>query len=116
MWRELHQQDHELSLWKGLSQRRSLYQSQLDEETGRIDQSRLGEQNHSVYRTTITDARQTGTRGFGLFTTEDIKEGDFVTDYRGEVSQHWRKALPLLRSVSGYFVEVSCIHWEYLVR
>lgn len=92
MWRELHQQDHELSLWKGLSQRRSLYQSQLDEETGRIDKGRLGEQNHSAYRNMITDARQTGTRGFGLFTTEDIKEGDFVTDYRGEVSRLMKSA------------------------
>lgn len=29
---------------------------------------------------------QTGQRGFGLFAAEDIKEGDFVIDYRGEVS------------------------------
>lgn len=29
---------------------------------------------------------QTGSKGFGLFAMQDIKEGDFVTDYRGEVS------------------------------
>jgi hypothetical protein len=29
---------------------------------------------------------QTGSRGFGLFAAEDIAEGDFVADYRGEVS------------------------------
>ncbi|ORY23811.1 hypothetical protein BCR39DRAFT_472897, partial [Naematelia encephala] len=27
----------------------------------------------------------TGARGFGLIVQEDVKEGDFVTDYRGEV-------------------------------
>jgi hypothetical protein len=32
----------------------------------------------------LTD--QTGARGFGLFAAEDISEGDFVTDYRGDVS------------------------------
>ena len=29
---------------------------------------------------------ETGARGFGLVAMEDIKEGQFVIDYRGEVS------------------------------
>ena len=29
--------------------------------------------------------RQTGSRGFGLIAVEDIKEDDFVIDYRGEI-------------------------------
>jgi len=29
--------------------------------------------------------RQTGSRGFGLTAVEDIKEDDFVIDYRGEI-------------------------------
>jgi len=28
---------------------------------------------------------KTGSRGFGLFAVNDIKEGSFVIDYRGEV-------------------------------
>jgi hypothetical protein len=34
---------------------------------------------------------QTGSRGFGLAPVEDIKEGDFITDYRGEVSDSFDK-------------------------
>lgn len=37
---------------------------------------------------------QTGSRGFGLFAAEDIKEGDFVADYRGEVGCHASNACP----------------------
>jgi hypothetical protein len=33
---------------------------------------------------TATDD-QTGSRGFGLTAVEDVREGDFVIDYRGEI-------------------------------
>lgn len=33
---------------------------------------------------------QTGNRGFGLKTTVNIEEGEFIIEYRGEVSgDHW---------------------------
>ena len=31
------------------------------------------------------EVRRAGAKGFGLFTTEDVKEGDFVIEYIGEV-------------------------------
>jgi len=33
----------------------------------------------------MAELGQTGSRGFGLTAVEDIKEDDFVIDYRGEI-------------------------------
>jgi hypothetical protein len=33
----------------------------------------------------MADMAQSGSRGFGLIAVEDIKEDDFVIDYRGEI-------------------------------
>jgi SET domain-containing protein len=33
----------------------------------------------------MANMAQTGSRGFGLIAVEDIKEDDFVIDYRGEI-------------------------------
>jgi hypothetical protein len=61
-----------------------MYQQVFGHPQGSKRQGRLCEWNIS-HQKSMADMAQTGSRGFGLIAVEDIKEDDFVIDYRGEI-------------------------------
>lgn len=80
--RQLHEQTHELHLRQGLPDRRPVHQQEPHTAPPEGLPNRLGEPHEWV----ANSNRKTGPRGFGVFAGESISEGDFVMDYRGEVS------------------------------
>jgi hypothetical protein len=61
-----------------------MYQQVSGQAQGSERQGRLCEWIISRQKS-VTNLTQTGSRGFGLTAVEDIKEDDFVIDYRGEI-------------------------------
>jgi len=61
-----------------------MYQQVFGNAQGSTRQGRLCKWIN-YHQKSMANMAQTGSRGFGLTAVEDIKEDDFVIDYRGEI-------------------------------